>query len=160
MEGRGWTQQQRLFYERNETLLTKLEKKEKDWESQKNELVARNEQLLKALSESERKLKVQHKALTERCEVLLAALESKYAEDKKPDIKGSDTVSSERVNINVGGQIFSTVRETLIRNDFRLERWPLHSDGARFQFINCYYANFSMLEQAVTSWTATHKSSP
>lgn len=103
--------------------------KERLWETQRMELIRRNDEIMNALQDSENKLKVQHKALTERCQVLLNALETKYVEEKQVQ-KCEDKVTSERVNINVGGTIFSTVRDTLLRNDFKIERWPLHSDGS------------------------------
>ena len=126
-----WEQQKKLLVEQNETLLLMIADKERKWEMEKAEMLQRNMELTNALEESERKAKAQHKALTERCEVLIAALETKYAEEKLlHSQRVLDSVTSERININVGGKVFSTCRETLTRNNFRLERWPIHSDGS------------------------------
>lgn len=122
-----WEQQMKILTENNETLQSTLAEKERRWEQERSELLQRAEK-------SERKLQIQHRALTERCEVLMAALEIKYAEDKERNgDKGScsDSATCERVNINVGGKVFATTIDTLQRNDFRYERWPLHADGER-----------------------------
>ena len=122
-----WEQQMKILTENNETLQSTLAEKERRWEQERSELLQRAE-------ESERKLQIQHRALTERCEVLMAALEIKYAEDKERNRdkgSGSDSAACERVNINVGGKVFATSIDTLQRNDFRYERWPLHADGER-----------------------------
>jgi len=145
-----WELQKRVLCEKNETLIQTLTEKERLWDAQRTELVRRNEEIMNALRESENKLKIQHRALTERCEVLLNALETKYAEEKKT-LKCDDLVTSERVNINVGGTIFSTVRDTLLRNDFKIERWPLHSDGAP-TFHHPFYNVSHYSEQAVILW--------
>ena len=129
-----WDQQRKLLTEQNHALQLNLAEKESQWELEKSELLRRVE-------ESERKLHIQHRALSERCEVLMAALEAKYTEDRIRDrdntegalrgqsVPDSDRANCERVNINIGGKVFATTVDTLRRNDFRFERWPIHADG-------------------------------